>query len=70
MRRLNRRRQKVTGEDLFIGIDLHKARWNVTIRNADVELFCRKIWCKGLTWDAKPCVLSATRKLVNCLAVI
>jgi transposase len=34
------KRQKVTGEDLFIGIDLHKARWHVTIRRADVELFC------------------------------
>jgi len=41
MRRLNR--QKVTGEDLFIGIDLHKARWHVTIRSADVELFCGSI---------------------------
>jgi transposase len=41
MRRLNR--QKVTGEDLFVGIDLHKARWHVTIRSAGVELFCGSI---------------------------
>lgn len=43
MRRLKRHRQKVTGEDLFIGIDLHKARWHVTIRSADVEFFCGSI---------------------------
>jgi len=36
-------RQEVTGEDLFIGIDLHKAKWHVTIRSADVELFCGSI---------------------------
>lgn len=41
MRRL--KRQKVTGEELFIGIDMHKARWHVTIRSADVELFCGSI---------------------------
>jgi transposase len=41
MRRFNR--QKVTGEDLFVGIDLHKTGWHVTICSADVELFCSSI---------------------------
>lgn len=41
MKRLSR--QKVTGEDLFVGIDLHKVRWHVTIQTADVELFCSSI---------------------------
>ncbi len=41
MRRLNR--QKVTGEDFFVGIDLHKARWHVTICSTDVEVFCGSI---------------------------
>jgi hypothetical protein len=31
--------QVTSGEDLFIGIDLHKHRWDVTIRTFDVELF-------------------------------
>ena len=37
------KRHKVTGEDLFVGIDLHKVRWHVTIQTADVELFCGSI---------------------------
>ena len=41
MRRLQR--QQITGEDLFVGIDLHKVRWHVTIQTADVELFCSSI---------------------------
>jgi hypothetical protein len=28
------------GEDLFVGIDLHKRSWHVTIKTVDVELFC------------------------------
>ena len=27
------------GEVLFVGIDLHKHRWHVTIRTFDIELF-------------------------------
>ena len=46
MRRLNR--QKVTGEDLFIGIDLHKARWHVTI------LGCRMANLSGVRTLACP----------------
>lgn len=42
-------KKTVTGEDLFVGIDLHKRRWHVTIRTLDVELFSGSI--PG-TWDA------------------
>ena len=41
--------QMINGEDLFIGIDLHKQRWHVTIRTRDVELFSASI--PG-TWEA------------------
>ena len=27
------------GEAIFVGIDLHKKTWHVTIRSADIELF-------------------------------
>ena len=40
------RRQKekmVDQEDLFVGIDLHKARWHVTIRTVDTEVFSASI---------------------------
>ena len=30
-------------EDLFVGIDMHKQRWHVTIRSAEVELFSNSI---------------------------
>jgi len=37
---MNRRKsQMVGGEDLFVGIDLHKHRWHVTIRTLEVEVF-------------------------------
>ncbi|OGD23210.1 MAG: hypothetical protein A2Y69_07390 [Candidatus Aminicenantes bacterium RBG_13_59_9] len=35
--------QKVDKEDLFVGIDLHKNRWHVTIRTMDLELFSASI---------------------------
>jgi transposase len=35
--------QMTNGEDLFVGIDLHKQRWHVTIRTRDVELFSASI---------------------------
>lgn len=38
-----RTKQKVTGEELFVGMDLHKHRWHVTIRTSDVELFSGSI---------------------------
>jgi hypothetical protein len=41
MRRLKEKR--VSKEDLFVGIDLHKQRWHVTIRTLDVEVFSASI---------------------------
>ena len=35
--------QVTTDEELFVGIDLHKHRWHVTIRTLDVELFSASI---------------------------
>ena len=34
---------QIKDEDLFIGIDLHRHRWHVTIRSAEVELFRNSI---------------------------
>lgn len=42
-------RQQLSGEDLFVGIDLHKRKWHVTIRMLDVELFSGSI--PG-TWES------------------
>ena len=51
--------QVTSGEDLFVGIDLHKHRWHVTIRTFDVELFSASI--PG-TWEASaPSVSSICR---------
>jgi hypothetical protein len=37
---MRRPKNQITGEeDLFVGIDLHKNRWHVTIRT-DVKFFC------------------------------
>jgi transposase len=47
--------QMTNGEDLFVGIDLHKQRWHVTIRTRDVELFSASI--PG-TWEALQRVLA------------
>ena len=35
--------KQIQGEELFVGIDLHKRRWHVTIRTADVEIFSSSI---------------------------
>src|SRR5512139_1785679 len=52
---MSRQKEKlVDKEDLFIGIDLHKQRWHVTIRTFDVELFSASI--PG-TWEALQRVL-------------
>ena len=49
-------KHQVTGEeDLFVGIDLHKDRWHVTIRTFDLELFSASI--PG-TWEALQRVLA------------
>jgi hypothetical protein len=47
--------QMTSGEDLFVGIDLHKHRWHVTIRTFDVEVFSASI--PG-TWEALHRVLA------------
>jgi transposase len=47
--------QVTSGEDLFIGIDLHKQRWHVTIRTWDTEVFSASI--PG-TWEALQRVLA------------
>ena len=35
--------KQLQGEKLFIGIDLHKRRWHLTIRTADIEIFSNSI---------------------------
>jgi len=35
--------KQIQSEELFAGIDLHKHRWHVTIRTADVEIFSNSI---------------------------
>jgi transposase len=37
------KKQTVSGQKLFVGIDLHKRKWHVTIRTVDVELFSGSI---------------------------
>jgi len=32
-----------SGEAVFVGIDLHKVSWHVTVRTADVEMFSGSI---------------------------
>ena len=46
---------ETTEEELFVGIDLHKHRWHITIRTLDVELFSASI--PG-TWEALQRVLA------------
>jgi hypothetical protein len=52
MRRL--KEKMVDKEDLFVGIDLHKQRWHITIRTFDLELFSASI--PG-TWEVLQRVL-------------
>jgi transposase len=47
--------QVTGGEELFVGIDLHKHRWHITIRTFDVEVFSASI--PG-TWEALQRVLA------------
>lgn len=47
--------QMLSGEDLFVGIDIHKNRWHITIRTFDVEVFSASI--PG-TWEALQRVLA------------
>ena len=53
---MRRPKHQVTNEeDLFVGIDLHKHRWHVTIRTVDLELFSASI--PG-TWEALQRILA------------
>ena len=53
---MRRAKQQVTsGKDLFVGIDLHKNRWHVTIRTVDLEIFSAGI--PG-TWESLQRVLA------------
>ena len=53
---MRRTKHQVTiEEDLFVGIDLHKIRWHVTIRTMELELFSASI--PG-TWEALQRVLA------------
>ena len=38
-----KQRELVQGKDLFVGIDLHKRRWHITIRTAELEVFSASI---------------------------
>ena len=41
---MRRPKNQITGgEDLLVGIDLHKNRWHITILTFDVELFSASI---------------------------
>ncbi len=40
MKRINK---QIQSEELFVGIDLHKRRWHVTIRTVDVQVFSSSI---------------------------
>jgi hypothetical protein len=57
---MRRPKHQVTSEeDLFVGIDLHKARWHVTIRTVDLELFSAII--PGTWGSIAPSVSSLSR---------
>jgi len=40
---MKRHGKGIKGEEIFVGIDLHKRNWHVTVRTAQVELFCGTI---------------------------
>lgn len=37
------RKDLYKGEDLYVGIDLHKRTWHITISTTEVEVFSRSI---------------------------
>ena len=37
------RKELQPGEKIFVGIDMHKLKWHVTVRTADFELFSGSI---------------------------
>ena len=53
---MNRKRKDVNkSEELFVGIDIHKRKWHVTIRTAEVESFS----------DSIPGIWEAFRRLLD-----
>jgi len=46
MERIN---NQIHGETLFVGIDLNKRRWHITIRTVDVEIFSNSIVGRWIT---------------------
>jgi transposase len=44
-----RRKELDPGEEIYVGVDLHKHKWHVTIRTKDVELFSGRI---DGNWDS------------------
>jgi len=34
---------QIQGETLFVGINLHKRSWHITIRTVDVEIFSNRM---------------------------
>lgn len=54
-----KRKEIIQGEDLFIGIDLHKRTWHITIRTNDFEVFSGSI--PG-SWEALSKLLDRYKK--------
>ena len=44
-----RKKELDPGEEIYVGVDLHKRKWHVTIRTVDVELFSGSI---DGNWDS------------------
>jgi transposase len=56
-----KKRQQDTGQALFVGIDLHRKNWHVTVRTTESELFHGTIPGR---WDALHALLSRYRRAV------
>ena len=39
----HKHREVIQGEDLYVGIDLHKRTWHITIRTTDLQVFSASI---------------------------
>ncbi|WP_447982971.1 IS110 family transposase [Nitrospira sp. Nam74] len=56
-----KKKQQDVGQVLFVGIDLHRKNWHVTVRTTEVELFHGTIPGR---WDALQALLSRYRRAV------
>ena len=52
------KRELLPGDKVFVGIDMHKLKWHVTVRTADFELFSGSIPGK---WEALQRILKSTK---------